>query len=560
MSLGKILVASGVLQEKDVNKALARQKQEGGLFGANLIALGLITPEQLETALHGFPTAPKGTEDTGVSINILLRLMLKVIYVGAYETPAEIADEMMLPYPIVATLLEEADDRRLVEILGALDKSVHSQFRYALTAKGREWAIEALEQSQYAGPAPVSLDSYIEQIERQKITNERINKEKINSGFEGLVVPESFLDELGPAINSGRALLLYGSPGNGKSSIAEGVGKVFEDVIYIPYCLELEGQIIKIFDPTIHRRVSTENGLKSSALFAQENQELDQRWVPCRRPVVITGGELNLEMLDLKYDPHSKFYVAPLHVKAIGGIFIIDDFGRQIVSPKDLLNRWIIPLEKRIDYLALRTGKTFSIPFDELVIFSTNMRPEDLMDPAFLRRIPYKLEIGSPTLDDYRTIFERVCEAQALELTEEMIEFVLEELHAHLEVPVARYQPKFIVDQVVLSCRYEGIPPALSRERIDAAWQNLYVRHTDPNVTYVTQAGGDNSMGPRLLGSEAHASAGGEVGAALVQLLESVVHGERDPNKKSNGSSDEHRGEAEDTHTAHDGPPDPRTA
>jgi hypothetical protein len=436
---------------------------------------------------------------------------------------------------------------------------VHSQFRYSLTTKGREWAIEALAQSQYVGPTPVSLDSYIEQIERQKVTNERINRERIDNGFEDLVVPENFLDELGPAINSGRAMLLYGSPGNGKSSIAEGVGEVFGDVIYVPYCLELEGQIIKIFDPTIHKRVSPENGLKSSALFAQENQELDQRWVPCRRPVVITGGELNLEMLDLRYDPHAKFYVAPLHVKAIGGIFIIDDFGRQLVSPKDLLNRWIIPLEKRIDYLTLRTGKTFSIPFDELVIFSTNMRPEDLMDPAFLRRIPYKIEIGSPTLEDYRTIFERVCESQALGLTEDIINFVLEELHAHLDVPIARYQPKFIVDQVVLSCRYEGIPPVLTRERIDAAWQNLYVRHTDPNVTYVTQAGGSGT-GSLPLGSEVHAPVGGEVGAALVQLLESVVHGE-----KSNGSNGEHREKIEDAHTAdartaYDDPPDPRTA
>ncbi len=235
--------------------------------------------------------------------------------------------------------------------------------------------------------------TFVERIQRQRITNERVDQAAIEKAFGDLIISEEFIHRIGPAVNSGRSILLYGPPGNGKTSVAERIGSIFNDTIYIPYCFEVEGQIIKVFDPGIHKRIER----KTDGAATLRRQDFDQRWVPCRRPFIVTGGELTLEMLDLSFNALAKFYEAPLHIKALGGIFTIDDFGRQLVSPEALLNRWIVPLESRVEYLKLHTGKSFSLPFDELVVFSTNLAPRDLMDPAFLRRIPYKLEIGGPT-------------------------------------------------------------------------------------------------------------------------------------------------------------------
>ena len=221
----------------------------------------------------------------------------------------------------------------------------------------------------------------------------------MDKAFANLIVSEEFIHRVGPAINSGRSILLYGPPGNGKTSVAEQIGAIFKDTIYIPYCFEVEGQIIKVFDPGIHKRI--ERNTEGATRGTLRREDFDQRWVPCRRPFIVTGGELTLEMLDLSFNALAKFYEAPLHIKALGGIFAIDDFGRQLVSPEALLNRWIVPLESRVEYLKLHTGKSFSVPFDELVVFSTNLAPRDLMDPAFLRRIPYKMEIAGPTPEEY---------------------------------------------------------------------------------------------------------------------------------------------------------------
>ena len=231
---------------------------------------------------------------------------------------------------------------------------------------------------------------------------------RIRAAVGDLEMDESILEQAGPALNSGRAILLYGPPGNGKTTVAMRFASVFHDVIYIPYAVEVEGQIIRVFDPSVHTEVTAARDDETSLSFVRQD-EYDARWVPCRRPFVITGGELTLEMLDLRYDQTGHYYEAPLHMKALGGCFLIDDFGRQLVSPANLLNRWIVPLESRIDYLKLHTGKSFSIPFEEMVIFSTNLEPEQLMDPAFLRRLPYKIEVGAPAIERYRRIFEQEC-------------------------------------------------------------------------------------------------------------------------------------------------------
>jgi hypothetical protein len=255
---------------------------------------------------------------------------------------------------------------------------------------------------------------------------------------------------------------------------------VFSDVIYVPYAISVEGQIIRFFDPSIHIAVNPTEICDDSELSFVRTEEFDSRWVPCRRPFVITGGELTLEMLDLRYNSTGHFYEAPLHMKALGGCFIIDDFGRQLVSPTNLLNRWIVPLESRVDYLKLHTGKSFSIPFEELIIFSTNLEPEDLMDPAFLRRLPYKIEIGSPSLDNYRRIFATECARQSLALPDELFDSIVLKLRKDKGLELAAYQPKFIVDQVVATCRFMGQAPHFEPRFIDYALNNLRVHRNAP--------------------------------------------------------------------------------
>jgi hypothetical protein len=439
--------------------------------------LGLLAEETLEQLLHEAPAAPFTVADTGIATNELLRLLVKVIAGGSLETSREISQTLKLPPTVISKLMQEAVERRLVEILGTTGNSMLAEQRYGLTEAGRLYAAEAQQQNQYVGPAPVSLQAYTERILRQRITNEQISRADIVEAFAGLVVSEDCIRRLGPGINAGRSMLLYGPPGNGKTTVAERIAHIFDNVIYVPYCIEVDGQIIKVFDPNLHAPAIDEAGAaaRPKSLI---REEFDGRWIACRRPIIIVGGELTMDMLDLQFNAHARFYEAPLHIKALGGTFIIDDFGRQIISPKELLNRWIVPLESRVDYLKLHTGKSFAVPFDELVIFSTNMAPSDLMDPAFLRRIPYKLEIGGPSRDDFYKIFQAVATSQQLDLPDDIIDYVIEELQVKHDFELACYQAKFIVEQVVAACKYAGVAPRIDRALVHDALENLYTKDT----------------------------------------------------------------------------------
>jgi hypothetical protein len=478
MRLGDLLVRARLVTEEEVAEALRRQAGLGGRLGDTLVAMGVIARGVLDAFLRRIPTEPANLAATGLEDNDLLGLLMKLIYTNHLESIRQFSEAIKLPYSIVQELVRMAVDRALLITLGTRQSDNLFDMSYMLTEKGRNWVLDAVQRLSYVGPAPVTLKEFTDQVNVQKLTNERITYERIRKAFADLDVEDSIIEQSGPALTSGRAMLLYGPPGNGKTSLALRFASVFNDVIYVPYAVSVDSQIICVFDPSLHIPLNPTDLSEEDAIAIFRREEYDARWVACRRPFVMAGGELTLGMLDLRYDPNGHFYEAPLHVKALGGCFIIDDFGRQLVSPTDLLNRWIVPLESRVDYLKLHTGKTFSIPFEELVIFSTNIEPEDLMDPAFLRRLPYKIEVGAPSLEIFRKIFEKESARQGLTLTKEIFDAIAYTIKREKGIDFAAFQPKFIIDQVIASCRFMGQAPHFEPRYIDYAVNNLQVRRS----------------------------------------------------------------------------------
>ena len=476
LRLGDLLINAKLITEQDVAKALERLTVEGGRLGDNLIAIGAITQEKFNAFLHRIPSEPADLNATGIDEVELMGLLLKLIYRDRLETTRQFIDAIKLPYPLVLDLVRMAVERNLLQTLGSRYSDNPIDLSYTFTEEGRRWTLDALNRLRYTGPAPVTLEEFNYQVNMQKLTNEIITIDRIRKVMNDLTVDDSLLEQAGPALNSGRAILLYGPPGNGKTSTAARFSNVFHDVIYVPYSVIVEGQIIRVHDPSIHFRLDPAKVEDDGAISVMRREEYDARWVPCKRPFVVTGGELTLEMLDLRYDETGHYYEAPLHMKALGGCFIIDDFGRQLVSPTNLLNRWIVPLESRVDYLKLHTGKSFSIPFEELIMFSTNLEPEDLMDPAFLRRLPYKIEVGAPSLDIFRRIFKRESEKQGMILPDEVFNSIVRKLRDEKALEFAAYQPKFIIDQIVATCRFMGQPSHFEPRYIDYALDNLRVK------------------------------------------------------------------------------------
>lgn len=430
----------------------------------------MLTPislsDELEEPKLSLPRRPRTIEETGLTMSYIADMIVRALYIIGELTGNELSDHLTLLYEgVLDQAMRYLRKELLVEVKGSGGLSERS-YRYQVTQKGIERAKELGERTQYLGPAPVPLAVYTDMMIQQGIRGVTIDEQALREACAHLVLSTSLIQQLGPAVNSGRSIFLYGHAGNGKTSIADAISRLFSETIFVPHAVIVDGQVIKVFDVIHHKEIP---------LPEPDNALLDQRWVHTKRPIVVTGGELNMDSLDLIYNPISKYYEAPLQMKANAGIFFIDDFGRQQMRPQDLLNRWIVPLEKRIDYLTLHTGKKIDIPFDQLIIFSTNLDPKDLVDEAFLRRIRYKIEVENPTPTQYREILRRVCKAKNVPYSDEGLRYLLTEQYARRGLELRSVHPRDLIDQLVDTARFLNTKPTMSRELLEAACRSYFV-------------------------------------------------------------------------------------
>ncbi len=431
------------------------------------------------------PRAPQSLEALGVPADRVAELLVKVL-LGGERHGVDLADRLAVPFALIEPLVEHARHERLVEVRGVSGVG-SAGYRYALTDLGRDRARQYLEVCRYVGPVPVPLDQYAAYVRQAAEARGPLGRRELAAGFAHLVVGAAMLDALGPAVNAGRSLFLYGPPGNGKTVIAEGIGRAIGGEQCVPHALDVDGQIVTLFDPVNHRRLDGTAVARTVDALVLAPRE-DRRWVRIGRPVVTVGGELTLDMLDLSFNPIAGFYEAPVQLKANGGVLVVDDFGRQRVPPRDLLNRWIVPLESRVDYLTLHTGRKFEVPFDVFVIFATNLRPESLADEAFLRRIPYKVLAKDPTLEEYTRIFEMNCRRRGLGFDPVIVEYLMQRHYRPRGLALRACHPRDLVEHMVDICRYQGRPPVVTRELVEAACATYFLEAEPSQARQQAQA------------------------------------------------------------------------
>ena len=419
------------------------------------------------------PPAPKTLSDMRLPIVMMRDILLKTIFRKNLDLVSDLSKAVCLPIPVVQELVDMCRTQRLVEATGTLNAQNGNEMGYQLTDAGKARALDALAQSEYFGPMPVPLDVYKEQVQRQSVRNMQITRAQLSGAMGHLILPDELLGNLGPAVSAGRSILMYGPPGNGKSSISNGIRDALGDQVYVPRAIEYASQVITVFDPIVHVEVE-EAGQDPTSL--RRVTRYDARYVCCELPAVITGGELTIDMLDLVYNPTAKTYQAPLQLKSTGGIFIVDDLGRQKEPPQAIVNRWIVPLEESKDILALQSGEKFEVPFDTLVIFSTNFHPNEIFDTAALRRIFFKIKIDGPDQANFLKIFAMMAKKRKMPLDETTIIHLLKNKYPTIDNVYANYQPIFLIDQIIAICNYEGIPYQMSPELMDRAWANMFVK------------------------------------------------------------------------------------
>jgi predicted ATPase with chaperone activity len=436
----------------------------------------------LETTRVEHPPAPTTLEDAGLKADLVLQLALKTLHFSGELTGVELARRLGLNFSVIEPVIEMLVTQRHCEIAGG-SMVGRSSYRYRITDSGRTRAALFLESNHYVGVAPVPLDQYRRYLYAfRKAKPPQATREQVRKAFSHLVIGDRVLDQLGPAINAGHSMFVYGPPGNGKTVISQAIQKLLGGEIAIPHALEVEGNFIKVFDPVNHEPIPMPE--PSNGLGLEKGSQLDARWVTCRRPMVMVGGELTLEALELNYNSDSGFYGAPVQTIANGGVLVIDDFGRQTCSPRDLLNRWIVPLESRVDFLTLHSGQKFELPFMTLVVFATNIKPADLVDEAFLRRIHYKIFAESPSLAEFMKIFEMVCDERGIPFNREAVEHMLQNYYRPRQVQLRGCQPRDLVQQVVGLADYLGEDRRLTPELLETACASYFVDDRELPATY----------------------------------------------------------------------------
>jgi predicted ATPase with chaperone activity len=426
-----------------------------------------------------FPVRPQALEELGISFSLITKLFMKHLLVGGTMRSDELAAKLAIPVSLLEEPTRFLRNEALIEGRGKGSAGVSGIMELSLTDRGREHARNYQEESTYSGPVPVTLEQYREQVKKQTVRDQIASREEVNSVFANIVVKKETLTQIGASFNSGGSLFMYGPAGTGKTFLASQMLRLLQGDIVIPHAVVVEGQIIRVYDPVNHAAVG--DGETSAAASSQpelrkpHEQALDARWVRCKRPVIVAGSELTLEMVDLQYQPAIGFYEAPLQMKANGGIFLIDDLGRQIVQPKTLLNRWIVPLENEVDYLGLHTGTKFQIPFDIIPIFATNLSPEKLADEAFLRRLGYKIHVDYLTEQEFHAVFEQYCMANNLEYDAELVDYLINDYYKPAKRSLAACQPRDLINKVIDFSLFDGLKPKLTKELLAQAWETYFV-------------------------------------------------------------------------------------
>lgn len=408
--------------------------------------------------------APQAIGNTGVSRILLEELALKILFLNGEMSLADLADQMCLNLSIVDDLFQFFRREQLCEVKGML----HGVHVITASSAGRDRALRSFQFNQYVGPAPVSLEDYTVKVRSQTVQRSTVQRADLNRAFEKLVLGDELLTQLGTAVVSGTSIFLYGPPGTGKTTLACNIPAIFNDFVVIPHAIEVAHQIIGIYDPSVHERVE-----------GPTQEDWDHRWVVCRRPRVVAGGELSAEMLELQFNPTSRLFTAPLQLKANNGVLVLDDFGRQRMRSDELLNRWMTPLDRRIDFLALPGGKKFEAPFDVLVVFSTNLDPRSLADDAFLRRIPNKINVKYATQEQFKEIFERECEARNLGCGPQLPQYAVELIAGEMKQPLSQGYARDVINQIFWSANYLGLPPKLTLDTIKQACHNYFLPVSD---------------------------------------------------------------------------------
>ncbi len=475
----EIALSHLLLHEEEVRiwaAEVEKKKQSGGSMDFIQDALEIAREQDkgdIPNPTPFIPPVPLTIEDLDINDSFVSDMVMRTLYFKGNVSGGEVAISLRIPfYGIVSLALEQLRRQELIDISGQVGLG-DAGYQYSLTSKGQQRAQETLVKTAYSGPMPVSLNDLIASIRAQTIKNVVVTRQSIKKAFSDLVISDTLFAYIGPAVNSGSSVFLFGAAGNGKTSIAERITRLMGDAIYVPYAVETDGQVVKLYDPINH------NPLDDADL---NKINYDARWVRIKRPVVVVGGELTLESLDLIYNENAKIYEAPFQMKANGGIFLIDDFGRQLVRPQELLNRWIVPLEKRYDYLTLVTGKKLEIPFDQLICFSTNLNPADLADEAFLRRIKYKINIIDPTEAQYRAIFKLVCKGRNIPYDDRGVDYLVKRWYNPFNRPFRSCQPRDILDQMVSLAKYNMEKPTLTPDLIDSACSTYFVNLKDENT------------------------------------------------------------------------------